>query len=172
MKKKYSVLGALGFFLVLFFQNCGKAPNSDGGFPAGVSAQQYNKYTAEGFSTLSMWDYVRNRFLDLNLETGEVIAFEEAGDVRGESFQLSAEKLSEVKAILQGAEICEPVINPEDREGRLCAMAYRYPYAVFMEQGEEVRLGEKADSCDIPIDLCGEKATQLQSWTKSYVESL
>lgn len=172
--KKYTVLVVFTFFLVLLFQNCGKVPSKgDSKSTSGISSnQQYNKYSAEGFTTLSLWDYLHNRFLDLNLNTGEIIAFEEAGNIRGETFQLSTEQLAQVKGILQGAEICEPIINIQDLEGRICTMAYRYPYSVLMSQGEEVRLGEKTDGCDVPVDLCGEKADQLQSLTQSIVESL
>lgn len=173
--KKYTGIGVASFFLVLFFQNCGKPPASSDTSPqTGITSanQQYNKYAVEGYSTLSLWDYIQNRYLDLDLKTGQIVAFEEAGQVRGDTYQLAADKLTEVQGILKNSEICEPVINPADLEGRVCTMAYRYPYAVLSDKGDEVRLGEKADGCDVPIDLCGAQAANLQTWTRSVVESL
>jgi hypothetical protein len=176
--KKYSAFGAAIFCLVLLFQNCGKAPSVtlDNGTTTntGVSsgAQIYNKFSAESFSTLSLWDFVRNRYLDLDIKTGQVAAFEEAGQVRGESFTLPPERMTELHGILAGAEVCEPVVDDAVLKDQVCTMAYRYPYATLVERGEEVKLGEKTDGCDIPVDLCDSKAEQLQKWTRSVVEAL
>lgn len=174
--KKYSVLAVTGFFMIIFFQNCGKPPATiEMEQPqAGIvsSNQQFNKYSVQEFSVLSLWDFHHNRFLDLNLESGQMIAYEQGGQVRGETFQLPSEKMVELDSILNSAEVCEPVINPQDREDRMCSMAYRYPYAILMDQGQEIRLGEKADSCDVPADICGDKAKQLQSWVAGVVNSL
>ena len=173
--KKYSILGMWCFVLVLFFQNCGKPPGvSESESAIGVvsSAQQYNKYSLVGFPTLSIWDYQKFRYLDLDLASGQMIAFEQNGQVRGETYQLPEAKLTEVRSLLEGAEVCEPLVNLEDREGRVCSMAYRYPYAILADKGEEIRLGEKTDGCDVPVDLCGDRATQLQSWSRSVIEAL
>lgn len=175
MKKRYALLGSCSLFLVLFFQNCGKPPaSSENGTSAGVvgSTQQYNKFSVDSFTTVSVWDFMRNRYLDVDLKTGKVTAFEEAGQVTGESFQLSAEKLASLGEILTGAEVCEPIVNPADLEGRACNMAYRYPYVALVDKSDEVRLGEKTSSCDVPIDLCGDKAASLKSWSTSLVEGL
>ena len=173
--KKYSILGLFSLLLVLTFQNCGQAPNAWDTKAAGAatpSNQQYNKYAVEGFSTLSLYDMANHRFLDLNLSNGQVVAFEEAGQVRGETYQISDEKLSEVNSILAGAEICEPVVDSRDLEDRMCTMEYGYPYSILSDRVEEVRLGERASGCDIPVDLCGDKAKQLRASVKSIVESL
>lgn len=173
--KKYSVIAVTGFFLVLFFQNCGAPPaNMDAETQAGLSpsGQQYNKYSVQEFPTLSLWDFNHNRFLDLDLQSGQMVAYEQGGQVRGETFQLRPQQIEELQSILDSAEICEPIIDPQDREGRMCSMAYRYPYAILLAQGEEVRLGEKADSCDLPVDLCGDKAKILQGWVTKTVNSL
>ena len=95
--KKYTVLAASSFVLVLLFQNCGKPPgNSENSNLTGVSAsnQQYNKYSVGNFSTLSLWDFLNGRFLDLNMQTGEIAAFDEGGQVPGQVYQLPPEKLS------------------------------------------------------------------------------
>jgi hypothetical protein len=106
------------------------------------------------------------------MSTGQMTAFEEAGQVQGETYQLSSEKLSELQSIMQGSEVCEPILEAAHFEGRVCTMAYRYPYAVLFEKGLEIRLGEKNDGCDVAVDLCGAKADKLKAWTKSVVESL
>lgn len=173
--KKYSLLGLFSLLLVLTFQNCGQAPNAwdtKSASAATPSNQQYNKYAVEGYSTLSLYDMVNHRFLDLNLSTGQVVAFEEAGQIRGETYQISDDKLAEVNSILSGAEICEPVIDPSELENRMCTMEYGYPYSILSDKADEVRLGERANGCDIPVDLCGDKAKQLRASVKSIVESL
>lgn len=177
MKKQYAVLMSLGLFILIFFQNCGKPQQilnqssepSAGAMPAN---QQFNKYSTEGFGSLSLWDFKSYRFLELDMKSGRMVAYEEAGQIRGETYQLTSEKLNQLQVIMQGAEICEPIVKPEDFEGRICTMAYRYPYAILMAKGEEVRLGEKSDGCDIPVNLCGSKAEQLEVWTKSVIDAL
>ncbi len=173
--KKYTMLGISGFFLIFFFQNCGAPPaTTDSPHSAGVisSNQQFNKYAVDDFPVLSMWDYKQLRYLDLDLSTGQMVAYEENGQTRGDSFQLPAEKLSELKTLLQSAEVCEPIVNLEERANRMCTMAYTYPYAILSDKAGEIRLGEKTDGCDVPVDLCGEKAAQLLTFTQSIVESL
>jgi hypothetical protein len=177
MKKKYALLSSLAIFMIIFFQNCGKPQQlsnqvSDSTVGVISANQQFNKYSTEGFSSISLWDFKHYRFLDLNMKTGRMVAFEEAGQVRGETYQLPAEKIAELQVIMQDSEICEPIVKSEDFEGRMCTMAYRYPYAILFEQGEEVRLGEKTDGCDVPVNLCGQKAEQLEVWTKSVVQAL
>lgn len=176
MKTKYKVLVIPAFFMILFFQNCGKAPIPQGdALHTGVveaNAPQYNKYSVDGYKTLSLWDVNTHRFLDLNLQTGEILAFEEAGQTTGSRYQLTEAQMTELRSILNSAEICEPIVKPEDLEGRVCTMQYHYPYATLMDQGEEVRLGEKTSGCDIPVDLCGTKAKDLKDWAVSTVSSL
>ena len=173
--KKYTVLGSLGLFMIIFFQNCGKPPSSGNSQElTGINPanQQYDKYAVGNPQTLSLWDFKQARFLDLDLATGKMVAFEQGGQVRGDTYQVSEAKMSELNSILANAEICEPIINEKSSEGRICTMEYRYPYATMMGQGDEVRLGEKTNGCDVPTDLCGSKADQLQAWSKALVESL
>lgn len=172
--RKYTVLGSLALFLVMFFQNCGKPVSNSSQELAGISPsnQQYNKYAVEAPQTLSLWDYLHARFLDIDLATGQMVAYERGGQDRGETFQVPADKMTALRAIMSGAEICEPIFNEKDTEGRVCTMEYRYPYATLSGQGDEVRLGEKTNGCDVPTDLCGEKAQQLKDWSKSLIESL
>lgn len=173
--KKYTVLGVAGLFLVIFFQNCGKVPESaDTSTQVGVVSpnQQYNKYAMEDFPILSLWDYKLHRYLDLDLKTGRMVSYEENGQVRGDVLQLPSERLTEVQGILQGAEICEPLVDLEARQDRMCTMIYSYPYAILSSKTDEVRLGERTDGCDVPVDLCGSKSELLREFTRSVVESL
>jgi hypothetical protein len=173
--KKYTVLASLGLFLMMFFQNCGKPPsgaNSQELTGVALPNQQYNKYEVGSPQKISLWDFNHARFLDLDLKSGQMVAYEQGGQMRGETFQVSPERMSELQGILNGAEICEPIVSAKSSEDQMCAMVYRYPYATMMGQGDEVRLGEATSGCDIPTDLCGEKAKQLQSWSKSLVDSL
>jgi hypothetical protein len=174
--KKYTVMLSLGLFLVMFFQNCGKPPSSGtsqevtGVTPS--APQQYNKYSIGPFQTLSVWDFKKARFLDIDMATGQMVAYEEGGQVRGQTYQLTNAQLTDLKAIINGAEICEPVIDSKSSADQMCTMVYRYPYATMIGQGEEVRLGEQVNGCDVPTDLCADKAAQLQAWSKALVESL
>jgi hypothetical protein len=75
--KKYTVMLSLGLFLVMFFQNCGKPPSSGNSQEmTGVSpaAQQFNKYSIGSFQTLSLWDFKKARFLDLDMASGQMVA--------------------------------------------------------------------------------------------------
>lgn len=173
--KKYSVLVSLAAFLIIFFQNCGKAPSVDNnGEVAGVGQanQQYNKYEVGSFATLSLWDFLKSRFLDVDVNSGVITAFEQGGQVKGATYQLGADKLNELKAILLGAEICEPVAEQKVSEDMMCTMVYTYPYATLVGGQDQVKLGEKVNGCDKPVDLCGQKAEALKAWAKVVVESL
>ncbi len=174
--RKYTVLGSLGLFMIIFFQNCGKPPaESVSQELSGVAPranQQYNKYSIGTFQTLSMWDFKRARFLDLDVASGQISAFDPAGNALNQSFQLTAEQSSSLQGILSGAEVCVPVTEDKASEDQMCTMVYRYPYATMIGQGQEVRLGEETNGCDAPTDLCGDKAKQLQAWSKALVESL
>jgi hypothetical protein len=172
--RKYTVLGSLALFMIIFFQNCGKPPaDSASQELAGVTRnQQYSKYSVGNFQTLSMWDFIHARFLDLDMASGKISAFDPGGNPTGQSYQLSAEQSSKLQSILSGAEVCLPVPEDKASEDQMCTMVYRYPYATMIGQGQEVRLGEETNGCDAPVDLCGDKAKQLQAWSKSLVESL
>jgi len=170
--KKYAILGVM-VLLTLSFQNCGKVNQGDMGNDAnGNPPAQYNKYSTADYSTLSLWDYARYQYLDLDLQSGQIVAFEEAGQVRGKTYQLKADVLAEAQQIMAGAEICEPVINSTDIENRVCTMNYRYPYAILVQQGDEARLGEITSGCDVPVDLCGDKAQKLHQWVTNIVDHL
>jgi hypothetical protein len=172
MRKTY--LAVIGFVLVLSFQNCSQAPQP-GGKDVGAgeaSAPTYNKYSVSSYSTLAVWDYVRSQYLDVNLQTGEMVSYAEAGQVRGETFCVPLAQMKELHQILNSAEVCEPIVNSQELAGQVCTMQYRYPYASLVDKSDEVRLGEKTNGCDVPIDLCGDKAQQLKNWTKSIVSNL
>lgn len=171
--KKYLVLCSV-FMLIVSFQNCSKVGqtniDSSGNL---IQGQQYNKYSVEPYPILSLWDYTRYQYLDLDLSTGHMEAFEEAGQVSGNTYCLKSSQLAEVQQILAGAEICEPIVYKASDAGNLaCTMNYRYPYAILTNSGEEVRLGEMTSGCDAPIDLCEVKAQDLRRWTENVVDHL
>ncbi len=167
MKTKMWVSLSAITVLILSFQNCAKTTvptTSDvNGGPVSPPVK-YNKYSVNEFTTMSLWDESRSRFLDLDLSNGQVAAFEEAGQVRGESYCLKDEQLVAAQTILSGAEICEPVVDAEQAQGQMCAMLYDYPYVTMVSQANQAKLGERTSSCDAPVDLCGQKAQQLRSW--------
>lgn len=175
LMKKYSVLVSLAAFLVIFFQNCGKPPGIDSNNESvgvGPSNQQFNKYEVGKFSTISLWDFLKSRFLDVNIDSGVITAYEQGGQVQGANFQLPQDKLNDLKAILTGAEICEPLEEEKSSEAMMCTMVYTYPYATLISNQDQVKLGEKTNGCDTPVDLCGKKAEALQAWARAVVESL
>ncbi len=174
MRKSY--LAVIGFVMLLSFQNCGKPPgngSSSSETPATISeAPAFNKLSIQSYTTLAVWDYLRSQYLDVNLQTGEMISFAEAGQIRGLTYCVAPARMDELRKILSAAEICEPLVRTSEVPGQVCTMQYRYPYASLVEKTGEMRLGEKTSGCDIPIDLCGEKAVLLKNWTKVIVSNL
>lgn len=166
---KFSVLVIL-VLMIASFQNCGKVQKADISSSSPSTNTQYNKFSVEEYKVLSLWDYKRMQYLDVDLRTGEIKVFEEAGQASGPTYQLKSEELAVAQATLASAQICEPVVRVET--GEVCSMSYRYPYAILVDKGDEVRLGEMNTGCDIPIDLCDDKGAQLKSWSSHIVEHL
>jgi hypothetical protein len=161
--------------MIASFQNCGKVQQSDISSTdqsAKDKAQtQYNKFSIDGYNILSIWDYKRLQYLDIDLKTGIIKVFAEAGQVPGPSMQLNSDELALVKSILNQGEVCEPVVQLP-AEGQVCSMLYRYPYAILVDKGDEIRLGEMTSGCDVPVDLCEQKSSQLRDWSSRIVEHL
>ncbi len=166
---KFSVIVVL-VLMVASFQNCGKVQQADIPSSSSTKNTQYNKFSVEEYNVVSLWDYKRIQYLDIDLKTGQIKVFQEAGQSSGPTYQLKAEELAAAQAILASAQICEPVVRFE--QGEACSMIYRYPYAILVDRGDEVRLGEMNSGCDIPVDLCDDKASQMKSWSSHIVEHL
>jgi hypothetical protein len=171
MKTKYSVLLSLAAFMIIFFQNCGKPPTVSSNGDSSTPSQTFNKYEVNGFQTISVWDEPKQRFLDVDINSGSVQAFEQAGRVPGATYQLGDIELSQLKSILQKAEVCEPLAQ-EHQKNMACTMIYVYPYATLVSPNQQMKLGEKMSGCDIPVDLCGDKSAQLKAWSQGVVEGL
>lgn len=173
--KKWTLAFA-SLLLILFFQNCQKATQvtdqanaaSAGALP---SATEFKKTSAQGVSVLQLWDYDHARTLDLDLATGKMAVFLNYGSDRGEDLCLSEAERQEAKTLLSNSEVCEPVVS-NDQKDQQCIQIYKYPYAVLIEQGQEIRLGEKTSGCDIPVDLCGNQAQSLKDFVQHVLATL
>lgn len=158
--------------LMLSYQNCAQrnVNQSDGGPTAsGVIAEEI---PAKGTEKMTIWDQGRQQVLDLDLVSGRMISYENYGDVRGASFCLNKSELSEVKTILENSSICEPAVNFEEMKNKVCTMLYKYPYVTLVKGLSEYRLGEMNNGCDIPVDLCGDKAEMLKNFITSVLKTL
>ena len=174
--KKWVVLIASAI-VVVSFQNCGKPQLQNESSiiqPSASETSQFNKFSTEGVKNMTMWDGDRTRFLDLDLGTGVMVAVENYGDDQSGSthYCLSESKKSEINSILQDSEICEPVEKSKSEKNEVCTMIYTYPYAILSADGIEVRLGERTDGCQKPVDLCGAKAQLLKEKVQNLLQNL
>jgi len=175
MMKKFAVLAVLlGVFVS--YQNCAPNSSSLNATPAELTSQipsSYNKIPVQNFQTLSVWDAAHMQFLDVNLTSGKIAAFSDAGQTAGGNYCLTPAKLQAVQAILSSAVICVPVVDPQQLANQVCAMDYTYPYANLIGSGSvQYHLGEKSDSCEAPTDLCGNAAGNLKSWSNDLLANL
>lgn len=168
---KFSVV-FVSFLLIISFQNCGKPQVPQQSESSSQSSElSYNKFALDSFKVLSVWDFMNLQYLDINLANGSIQVFEEAGQGVGATYQLKQIEIDKLNSILSQAEICEPIVTLPDPQ-QVCSLMYRYPYAILVNLGDEVRLGEMTNGCDVPVDLCGAKAQQLKAWSSKLVEKL
>lgn len=168
---KFSIL-VLMVAMIASFQNCGKVQQVEMATTSNTpTSLQYNKFSIADYKTYSIWDYQRSQFLDVNLETGEVRVFQEAGNASGPVMWLKDDVLAVAKTTLASAEVCEPVVDISTGEQN-CTQMYRYPYAILVNKGDEIRLGEMNNGCDVPVDLCGSKSDEMKQWSSRIVENL
>lgn len=191
--KKYAWMG-IASVLFITFQNCAPPPQSreSSDSPVQKNETRFNKILANEFSILSLWEsgcdesctitelrQSQPQYLDIIIQSdnSKKIGFIETWPLDQRllhsKYCLAAEKLEALKEILGGAEVCEPILPDNYFDGRVCTMSYTNPYALLKaDQQSQVSLGEKTSGCDIPIDLCGAKATQLKQWRNSVVGHL
>lgn len=191
--KKYAWMGIVGV-LFITFQNCAPPPKGSESSDSTVqkTETQFNKVLANEFSVLSLWEsgcdesctitelrQSQPKYVDVVIqsENPKKIGYIETWPLDQRlvhsKYCLVPEKLDALKAILSGAEVCEPILPDNYFEGRVCTMSYTNPYALLKaDQQSQMSLGEKTSGCDIPIDLCGEKAVQLKQWRNSVVGHL
>ena len=170
MRKGLVIFSFLG--LILSFQNCAKSPQDNGVADPGETPITFNKVPASDYKSMTLWDYDNGQFLDLDLKTGRMTAFEEYGYVRGDQFCLSETEKTTLAEIMENAEICNPKNNGTSMQDQACSMVYRYPYASLTNGSEEIKLGEKTNGCELPIDLCGEKGQLLKKFVASVVATI
>lgn len=171
MKKKWiAIFGSLS--LILFFQNCSqsKIDQADSNSEA-LTPTEFNKTSAADFPVVQLWDYEHGKTMDLDISTGRIAVSLNFGADRGQDLCLSAAERIEIQALMGQAEICEPVIPSEQFLSKQCTMSYRYPYAVLVDGSVEVRLGEKTNGCDVPVDLCGVKSQELQAFVSRLLQN-
>jgi hypothetical protein len=173
--KKYAAFAVLLGILVSY-QNCAPQNGAWSGSPAELTTEvpsSYNQIPVQNFQTLSVWDAPRAQFLDVDLGSGKVAAFVDGGQTPGDHYCLTPELLSSLKSILAAAQVCVPVVDAKQLANQMCAQNYTYPYASLMGNGmTEYRLGEKRDSCEAPVDLCGNAADNLRAWASDFLSRL
>lgn len=167
MRKLVVLIGVLS--LIVSFQNC--APQNQSSPMSGEAPATYEKYSALPADQVTFWDYEKYRYVDVDLASGMMSTFEKLGEERGEIYCMKSDELSQLHAILDSADVCEPVLE-QVQEGKVCTMLYSYPYASLKTSGSEIRLGERISGCDIPVDLCEEKASQFRNFVGSIVQNL
>ena len=153
---KARVVVSLSLLAVVFtFQNCGKAPlqNLD------ATKTDYSKVEAVQFSELSVSDESRDLSLKVDLNSGSIEKSSFSGSRGMEHRCLSSSDRARLDGILLDASVCKPV---QSRREGMCLQVYTEAYATLSDSGNSISLGEKPDSCSIPVDLCNEKAQELR----------
>lgn len=163
LMRQYLIAGAI-LVVMMAFQNCGKS--TDQAFTAGELSSPYtmNKSRADQFSSLVMTDASSANFLEVDLSSGQIHGYDDRGIATGARYCLGDRDRLQLDELLKGAEVCEPVSQPQ---GENCVMIYQFPYASLKSAGREVALGEKHHGCQVPTDLCGDRAGQLKSLVAS-----
>ncbi len=172
MKKWTMVLG--GFLLVLSFQNCqqSKLPGDTQSSTSPANSQEYQKSSTSGFPTLQLWDYDKGKTIDVDVSTGKMSVFLNYGNDRADDLCLNESERDQLQKILSAAEVCKPVLAPEVFLDKQCTQLYRYPYAILVDRGTELRLGEKTNGCDVPTDLCGTQSQVLKDFVQHVLTTL
>jgi hypothetical protein len=175
MKRSLSLIVFMTI-LVFSFQNCSNsnfATSSQSAGGVAASNKSGSMVPATEFNRFMIWDNEHQQILEVDLQNGEMIAFEDYGNVRGEKYCLTPSELSEVKTILSSSSVCIPDIEEKaEKEQQMCAMLYQYPYASLANKQDEYRLGEKTSGCDVPSDLCGDKGPMLKNFTTFVIRNL
>jgi hypothetical protein len=174
--KKFSVILGL-FIMIVSFQNCAQqkvdlAGIYSVGTPVNKGSEDVQETPIEEIKKVVLWDPSNKQFLDLDIDSGKMIAFEEGGTVLGKNYCLSEPELVEVKTILLNSSICEKRLDIAAAKDQVCTMLYRYPYASIDTGKNEYRLGEMTSGCDQPMDLCGDKSLMLKNFIAGVVSQL
>lgn len=173
--KKFAVLVVLlGVFVS--YQNCSPGNGLSQSSPAELTTQtptSYNQVSVQSSPSLSVWDSSHGQFLDVDLLSGKISAFVDGGQSAGGNYCLTPALQQSLQQILSGAQICIPVVDPQQYASQVCAMVYAEPYASLVgSDSKQYNLGEKNDSCEIPVDLCGSASGALKAWSASLISQL
>lgn len=169
MKKWLVVLSS--FVLVVSYQNCAQNPGLQD-VPEEANVARYEKYSTESVTSATLWDNKSQRLLDLDLTNGKIEGFEEYGNKPGQLYCLRDGELESLNNFLKSAEVCEPVLETQTDDDVMCSTVYKYPYAALLFSKDEVRLGESMSGCDVPTDLCGDKAAKFKNFVSCVIDKI
>jgi hypothetical protein len=165
MRKSMLLVSGLGA-LVMFFQNCAPPMKPARDAISGGEVQElpadsadFRKLDTDSFDTITLMN--EEESIDVNLQDGRADAF--VGSQRRGSYCFTAEDLSQVRAIIASAQVCEPMQPYAQVEGSMCTMIYGYAYAGLKKGSQRLMLGEKFNGCHIPTDLCGGSGQNLKA---------
>lgn len=181
MSKK--ALAIVAFFILMFsFQNCSQTmdPNSnsseadvqktDDEIPHVVLPVKSDSITVLNDPTKSNLEAF---YLKISLQDGLVTRLDESlrPVIDKDPYCLSGNQMKELSGILAQSQVCYP---PEkDLDGNnICALYYKYPYAILNGSYFEVKLGEATSSCDSPVDLCEEKPEMLKGFVSYLLKNI
>lgn len=171
MKKYIALAGVM--LMILSFQNCAQRNVAlDSSADSAASGIGMDVTPAKNLNKVVIWNPDKQQYIDVSLETGKMVAFEEFGQVRGDKFCLTQSELSELQTILQNSSICEPKVSLEAAKDQVCTEIYKYPYASLVQGSREFRLGEMNSGCDKPVDLCGDNAAMLKNFSTAILKNL
>lgn len=168
MKKWTLVLGS--FILMIFFQNCQQSDLQGASVEDSAPLlTDYRKTSASGFKVVQFSDHARGKSFELDVISGRAVVYRDDGGARDADLCLLEAERQEIQRLLAASEVCEPVLPTDHFANKQCTMIYKYPYASLVDGNHEVRLGEKTNGCDVPVDLCGAQSQALQDFVQHVV---
>lgn len=167
--KKISLIVGLAA-LIVSFQNC-SSPEQMVNMQMNDEGLIYDKIKTMPVEEISFWDHERGLRLDVNLNNGHMVAFEDMGVVRADTYCLSETELDQLIEILYDSEVCAP--QNLLAEGEVCSQQYvDPPYASLRLSNQEINLGERVTPCNAPADLCGDKGILLRNYVLGALRGL
>lgn len=180
--KKYTWLG-IATVLFISFQNCAPVQKNGATQENSDPAISFEKTAIQDFSTIDLWDadcdesctadQIRNsqaKFLHIKLYDRLVESFPIQSGIPHSKVCLSQAQVQALNVILSGAEVCTPVLPPGYFDDRMCTMQIQNPHSILdKDQPYEMAFGFKSNSCDVSANLCGDKGSQLEDWTRAVV---
>ncbi|MFZ4405565.1 MAG: hypothetical protein ACOYOK_15835 [Pseudobdellovibrionaceae bacterium] len=104
----------------------------------------------------------------IDIESKEIeISDSESGQlIDNQKRCLSADEKEELLSILQTADLCKAKDQQTvTNDGQLCTALYKAPYASLIKaNGDDLRLGEAFNGCEVKQDLCGDHSSMLKGF--------